>query len=123
MPFTPSILIERINDYIINPKRILSPFMTLGFDSTELARKDLVAAIHPSDYTVRPQFVDKRYNPSYHDLITQFQKLTGIGGLLNTSLNLHGEPIVGNAYDAIHTFLNSELDVIVINKTAIIRKK
>lgn len=122
MPFTPSILVERIDDYIINPKKILSPFMTVGFDSTELARKELAAAIHPSDYTVRPQFVDKRHNPSYHDLITQFQKLTGIGGLLNTSLNLHGEPIVGNARDAIHTLMNSELDVMVINKTAIIRK-
>ena len=122
MPFTPSILIERIHDYLINPKEIVSPFMTMAFESTDLARKDLIAAIHPADYTVRPQFVDKKYCPEYHDLISKFEKLTGIGGLLNTSLNLHGEPIVGNTFDAIHTLIESELDMLVIENTAIMRK-
>ena len=56
-------------------------------------------------------------------LIKKFEGLTGIGGLLNTSMNLHGEPIVTNSSDAIHTLINSELDILVINKTAIIRKK
>ena len=97
--------------------------MTIAFDSTELARKDLVAAMHPADYTIRPQFVDKQSNPGYYDLIKKFEGLTGIGGLLNTSMNLHGEPIVTNSSDAIHTLINSELDILVINKTAIIRKK
>ena len=123
MPFTPSILLERVSDYIKNPKNLPSPFMTIAFDSTELARKDLVAAMHPADYTIRPQFVDKQSNPGYYDLIKKFEGLTGIGGLLNTSMNLHGEPIVTNSSDAIHTLINSELDVLVINKTAIIRKK
>ena len=123
MPFTPSILLERVSDYIKNPKNLPSPFMTIAFDSTELARKDLVAAIHPADYTIRPQFVDKQSNPGYYDLIKKFEGLTGIGGLLNTSMNLHGEPIVTNSSDAIHTLINSELDILVINKTAIIRKK
>ena len=123
MPFTPSILSERASDYIKNPKNLPSPFMTIAFDSTELARKDLVAAMHPADYTIRPQFVDKQSNPGYYDLIKKFEGLTGIGGLLNTSMNLHGEPIVTNSSDAIHTLINSELDVLVINKTAIIRKK
>tara|TARA_B100000029_G_scaffold17500_3_gene17930 strand:+ start:822 stop:2612 length:1791 start_codon:yes stop_codon:yes gene_type:complete len=123
MPFTPSILTERIPDYIKNPKELKSPFMTIGFDSTVLAQKDLIAAIHPSDQTVRPQFVNKEDNPEYYDLIKEFESLTGIGGLLNTSLNLHGEPIVSNSSDAIHTLINSDLDILVINKTAIIRKK
>lgn len=123
MPFTPSILMERSYDYVVNPKKIASQFMTIGFDSTELARKDLIAAIHPADYTIRPQFLDKKHNPSYHELITEFQKLTDIGGLLNTSMNLHGEPIVNSIYDVLHTLKNSELDMVVINKTAIIRKK
>ena len=123
MPFTPSILSERASDYIKNPKNLPSPFMTIAFDSTELARKDLVAAMHPADYTIRPQFVDKQSNPGYYDLIKKFEGLTGIGGLLNTSMNLHGEPIVTNPSDAIHTLINSELDILVINKTAIIRKK
>ena len=123
MPFTPSILIEQSEKYVINPKNILSPYMTIGFDSTEQAKVDLVAAIHPADQTLRPQFVEKSTNPEYHDLISKFEKLTGIGGLLNTSLNLHGEPIVGNVDDAIHTLLNSDLDALVINDYLISRKR
>jgi carbamoyltransferase len=123
MPFTPSILIERINDYIINSKEIESPFMTIAFDSTNLAQKDLIGGLHPADFTVRPQFVDKKSNPSYHNLISEFEKLTGIGGLLNTSLNLHGEPIVGSVKDAIHTLTNSSLDGLVIGTKMILRRR
>ena len=123
MPFTPSILIEHSEKYVINPKKILSPYMTIAFDSTEKAKEDLIAAIHPADQTLRPQFVEKFSNPEYHDLISNFEKLTGIGGLLNTSLNLHGEPIVGNVDDAIHTLLNSDLDALVINDYLISRKR
>jgi len=121
MPFAPSILIERAKDYVINPKNIASPFMTISFDSTKLAQKDLVAAIHPSDLTVRPQFVDKKSNPEFYELISEFEKITGIGALLNTSFNLHGEPIVNSFEDAIHTLINSDLDALVIGKTMIKR--
>jgi len=123
MPFTPSILIERAKDYVVNPKNLLSPYMTMAFESTKLAQKDLIASIHPYDYTVRPQFVEKIYNPEYHELISEFEKITGIGGLMNTSLNLHGEPIVGDTKDAIHTLINSELDSLVIGNKIIIRRK
>ena len=122
MPFTPSILYERSDDYVINPKKLLSPYMTMAFDSTPLARKHLAGAIHPADYTIRPQFLENSHNPDYYDLISEFEKLTDIGGLLNTSLNLHGEPIVRNTKDAIHTLLSSELDVMIINNNALIRK-
>lgn len=122
MPFTPSILIERASDYVVNPKNIPSPFMTIAFESTPLARRDLAAAIHPSDFTVRPQFVEEKYNHDYHNLIKQFEKITGIGGLLNTSLNLHGEPVVGSTEDAIHTLVNSDLDAMLIEDVFILRK-
>jgi len=115
--------LERVNDYVLNPKNISSPYMTIAFNATDLAKKELIAAIHPSDYTIRPQFVDKKYNTDYHDLISKFEKDTGIGGLLNTSLNLHGEPVVGNAFDALHTLLNSELDALVINNDFLYRRK
>lgn len=123
MPFSPSILIEKVQDYVINPKNICSPYMTMAFDATELAKKDLVAAVHPSDFTLRPQFVEKKHNPQYHNLISEFENITGIGGLLNTSLNLHGEPIVGNVEDAIHTLVNSELDGMVIDNCLLMRKR
>lgn len=121
MPFTPSILEDRIEDYVVNPKNIHSPFMTIAYESTELARRELVAAIHPADYTLRPQFVSKKTNERYYGLIKEFEKLTGIGGLLNTSFNLHGEPIVGTIDDALHTFVESDLDVLIIEDTGVFR--
>jgi len=123
MPFTPTILAERGSDYLVNPKGLRSPFMTMAFESTELARKDLCAALHPGDFTVRPQILEHRMNPAYYDLIKEFEGKTGVGGILNTSLNLHGEPIVLSPEDAIHTFLGSELDILLFDSVmAIIRE-
>lgn len=47
MPFTPSILEERAEDYLVNPKNLAAPYMTIAFDSTKLGRRDLAAAVHP----------------------------------------------------------------------------
>ena len=64
---------------------------------------------------MRPQFVKKEYNPKYHKLISNFKKLTNIGGVLNTSFNLHGMPIVNDTEDAVYTLLNSGLDYITVD--------
>ena len=98
--FLEMILDYEPGDYVLNPKNISSPYMTIAFNATDLAKKELIAAIHPSDYTIRPQFVDKKYNTDYHDLISKFEKDTGIGGLLNTSLNIKGMPMVNDRWDA-----------------------
>ena len=103
MPFAPSILEERQDDYIINPKKIDARYMAIGFDSTPLAMKHLSAGLHPFDKTMRPQVVTAKDNPGYHSLIKEFEKITGVGALLNTSFNIHGEPIVGSPSDAIDT--------------------
>lgn len=104
MPFAPSILEERQDDYIVNPKNIDARYMAIGFDSTSLAKEHLSAGLHPFDKTMRPQVVTSRDNLSYHSLIKEFEKITGVGALLNTSFNIHGEPIVGSPHDAIDTF-------------------
>lgn len=122
MPFTPSILDYRTSDYLINPKKIESRFMTIGFETTAKAKEDLPAALHPADHTARPQFVTKDANPAYYELIQEFEKLTGVGALLNTSFNLHGEPIVRNAQDAWHTFIDSGLDGLLLNDTLILKR-
>ena len=114
MPFAPSILSERQDDYIINPKKIEARFMQIGFDSTKLAEEHIPAALHPFDRTSRPQIVTKKDNPSYHSLIKAFEKLTGVGALMNTSFNIHGEPIVGDPSDAIDTFLRCGLHHLLI---------
>ncbi|MDR2658935.1 MAG: hypothetical protein LBC27_02955 [Spirochaetaceae bacterium] len=114
MPFTPSILAEDVNEYIVNPRNMLAPYMCISFDSTEKAREEIPAAIHPKDYTVRPQAVLKEWNPGYYKIISEFKKLTGCGAILNTSFNLHGEPNVGSPEDAIHTLDNSKLEYVIL---------
>ena len=104
MPFAPSILEEREKDYMVNPKGIDGRFMAVGFDSTELAKEHIPAGLHPFDRSARPQIVCKKDNPDYHALIKAFEDLTGVGALMNTSFNIHGEPIVGSPEDAFDTF-------------------
>ncbi|MCL5004235.1 MAG: hypothetical protein M1352_03105 [Patescibacteria group bacterium] len=109
MPFAPSILAEDEDRYIINPKHISAPYMILSFETTALGRKYLKAAIHPHDFTARPQIVTAEMNPKYHSLISEFKKLTDIGAVLNTSFNLHGYPIVLGPQEALRVFENSGL--------------
>ena len=68
--------------------------MMLAMATKPAARDALAAALHPHDATARPQILEEAWNPEYHALIREFQRRTGIGAVLNTSFNLHGEPIV-----------------------------
>jgi len=111
MPFGPSILESRMRDYVVNP--INAPYMILAFDTTE-KRSEISAAIHPYDLTCRPQTVIAEYNPGYEKVLKSFEVKTGIGAVLNTSFNLHGNPIVWNPEIAIGTFQNSELDALAL---------
>jgi len=110
MPFAPSILEERADDYIVNPKGFYAPYMIMAFPTKTKAHSDLIAALHPYDLTCRPQIVRKEWNPKYYRLLKKFEELTGVGGILNTSFNLHGEPIVCSPKDALETFIKSGLD-------------
>jgi carbamoyltransferase len=98
MPFTPSLLDEYAEKYLVNPKNLKS-YMTMAFDNTEKAKIDLAVAIHPYDETVRPQVVTKAFAPDFYDLMKTFANLAGVGGLLNTSFNTHGKPIVHRSID------------------------
>lgn len=122
MPFASSILEEEQGRYLINPKNMKAPYMAITFNTTDLAQKHLEAAIHPYDYTCRPQVVYKTWNPGYHALISEFKNLTGIGGVLNTSFNLHGEPNVESPADALHTLEDSGLQYLAIGNFLISKK-
>lgn len=113
MPFAPSILAERSDDYLVNPKGAPAPYMILSFDTTARNR-ELIAAIHPFDFTARPQVVAREWNPSYHALLREFEARTGIGGVLNTSFNLHGYPIVSRPEDALDVLNRSGLKYLAI---------
>ncbi|MBI4039373.1 hypothetical protein HY388_00915 [Candidatus Daviesbacteria bacterium] len=114
MPFTPSVLDRCARNYIKNPKKISAPYMIMTFDTTKLGKKDLKAAIHPYDFTCRPQVLEKSWNVKYYSLIEAFEKLTGIGAVLNTSFNLHGLPIVLGPREAMYVFENSGLEFLAM---------
>ena len=114
MPFAPSILWERRHDYLVNPRDADAPYMALAFPSTPLAQDHLKAALHQYDLTCRPQLVRAQINPGYYRLLKAWERLTGCGGLLNTSFNLHGEPIVCTPQDALETLLRSAIDDLLI---------
>ncbi len=122
MPFAPSVLAERSEAYFHKPKPISAPYMIITLDSREEKRNAMAAAIHPYDGTGRPQEVHERWNPSYHRLIRGFEAITGEAVLLNTSFNLHGEPVVSSPQDALRVFDVSGLQHLAIGDFLLSKK-
>ena len=122
MPFAPSVLRERESDYIVNPKGLASPYMMLAFATNPKRRDEITAAVHPHDGTARAHLVDEAWNPGYHRVIREFERRTGIGAVLNTSFNLHGEPLVGSPADALDTFERSGLPHLALGRFLISKK-
>jgi carbamoyltransferase len=109
MPFATSMTDKQAERCLVNPKHARSPYMILTFDTTDCIR-DLRAGAHPYDLTVRPQVVERDWNPKYYHLIEEFERISGKrGGVLNTSFNLHGHPLVSSPADALDVFQRSGL--------------
>jgi len=121
MPFTPSILDIDAERYLVNPKGFLFPYMTIASETTDEGKESLKSALHPADKTARPQIVTEYMNYGYYKLIEAFKKETGVGALLNTSLNLHGSPIARSARDACQVMFNSQLDGMILGSNLILR--
>lgn len=121
MPFAPVILKEREGDYIKNPKYVPAQYMILSFDTTE-NRNHIIGAVHQADLTARPQMVERNWNGEYYDILKTFEKQTGYGGMMNTSFNLHGYPIVNDASDALWVFENSGLKYLQLGDFIIEKK-
>jgi len=107
MPFAATIIEERAQDYLVNPRS--SPYMIMAFNTT-MRRDEIVAGIHPFDKTCRPQTLNKEWNPEYRAVLDAFNEKTGVGALLNTSFNIHGYPIVCTPKQALWAFENAQLD-------------
>lgn len=114
MPFAPSVLAERASDYYEKPKPVASPYMMFAFRSKKAKGAAFPAAQHPYDFTTRPHEVTDAHNPTYYRLLKEYEARTGEGILLNTSFNLHGEPIVYRARDAVDVFLRSGLEYMAL---------
>jgi carbamoyltransferase len=109
-PFAPSILAESSGEFFegANP----SPFMTFAYPLRPEKRDALPAATHV-DGTCRLQTVDRLANPRFWKLIHEFEKLTGIPAVVNTSFN-DNEPIVCSPSEAIDCFRRTRMDVLVM---------
>ncbi len=114
MPFAPSVLAERADEYYVKPKPVKSPHMMFAFASRPEKREAFAAAQHPYDFTTRPQEVTREHNPDYYRLLKEYEARTGEGIVLNTSFNLHGEPMVYRARDAVDVFLRSGLEYMAL---------
>lgn len=115
MPFAPATLYEaREKCYKhIEGGGYAAEFMTITFDCTEKMIKECPAAVHV-DGTARPQLVRKETNPSFYKIIKAYEKITGVPSIINTSFNMHEEPIVCTPYDAIRAFKLGHLHYLAI---------
>ena len=121
-PFAPAILKEYAQEYFDIPDGVEVPFMEQVYFVKEEKRKEMPAVVH-YDGTGRLQTVRKEHNKLFHDLITEFHKITHLPVLLNTSFNLNGEPIVCSPKDAIRTFYSCGLDYLIMGNYVIDKEK
>ncbi len=117
-PFAPSLLWEKAEKYLEDLGGKPNEFMTMSYTASESFRELAPAVIHV-DGTTRPQAVRKEINPTYHEVIKAFERKTGLGAILNTSFNMHGEPIVCSPEDALGTFRKANLDLLVLEGHAV----
>jgi carbamoyltransferase len=115
MPFAPVTLWEARERCYVNlaGAEHAAEFMTLTFDCTPFMRANCPAAVHV-DGTARPQLIRRELNPGYYDILKEYEKLSGIPSLINTSFNMHEEPIVCSPNDAIRAFLLGNIDGLAI---------
>ena len=115
MPFAPIILDRFAKEYIQNLKgaEFTSKFMNISFPVTEKMVKTCPAAVHV-DKTARPQIISKTDNPSCYKILDEYYKKTRIPVLINTSFNIHEEPIVMTPEQAIESFLATGLNYLAI---------
>ena len=121
MPFAPSVMAEYANDYFYLKRGADYSSMAIGANTTNKGKRDLIASLHPADNSARPHIVSKDINPRYHDLLSCFRDITGVAGLLNTSFNKHGFPIIRTGMDALHVLNDTDIDGILVGSTLILK--
>ena len=137
-PFAPSVLREDVSEWFDLDAD--SPYMLLvadvaksrqlaatnnenslfGIEKLNILRSSIPSVTHV-DYSARVQTVHEQTNPRYYHLIKRFKEITGCPVLINTSFNVRGEPIVCTATDAYRCFMGTELDILVIGNTFLLK--
>ncbi|UHQ99242.1 carbamoyltransferase (plasmid) [Natrinema zhouii] len=120
-PFAPSLLEEAASEYFENATS--APYMIRTFDVRPEKQDEIEAVLHPADATTRPQTVHADQNSRYYRLIDEFEEITGVPVLLNTSFNDHAEPIVATPAEALKAFHGMGLDVLVLEDLVVTKPK
>ena len=110
-PFAPSILEEYVSEYF--DIDIPSPYMLMV---APVKKPDLIPAVTHVDGTGRVQTVSKNSNPLYHKLISEFHKLTGVPVIINTSMNVRGEPIVNTPEQGYQMLIKTDMDYLFLKR-------
>lgn len=124
MPFAPVLRKEDVDDYLIgydSKTAHAAQFMTLTYNVTPRCKAEAPAVVHV-DGTARPQVLDRAVNPDYYDIISEYDKLTGMKVLVNTSFNMHEEPIVCSPADAVRAYQDSNLDTLALGPFIVDKK-
>jgi len=118
-PFCPTMLEEDAQDILEDYDGIPNNFMTMAYMVRE-DKKAVVRGVINVDGSCRPQIIGKDES-LYRDLIKEVKKLTGHGIVLNTSFNIHGEPLVCSPEDAVSTFLQTKSKYMAINNYLVMK--
>ena len=116
MPFAPATLAEHAaacyRDWGPGVD-LTSRYMTITFDCTDAMKAASPAVVH-LDGTARPQVVYEEADPGYHRILSLVHERTGVPSIVNTSFNMHGEPIVCSPDDAVRCFREGHLDALAM---------
>lgn len=118
MPFAPATLAEYARDCYSDygdGVAHTARFMTITLRCTDAMRRQSPAVVH-LDGTARPQVVHEEYTPGFHRILRRVHEQTGVPSVVNTSFNMHGEPIVCTPDDAVRSFLDGRLDALALGR-------
>ena len=114
MPFAPILLKDYAKTYFnIDNSLDDYKFMTITCSCISKMINNCPAAVH-IDNTARPQIIDKKINLRLFNILTEYKKVSNVPVMINTSFNMHEEPIVCTPNDAIRGFIDGNLDFLVL---------
>lgn len=116
MPFAPAVMEEHANTiFKVDKSAYTAQFMTMLYDTRPEWSDKIPTVVHPKDKTARIQIVTPKSNPTFYKILDEYNKITGVPVLLNTSFNVHEEPIVCHPNEAFTHLENDVVDLLIIN--------
>ena len=115
MPFAPNVLDYRAAEYFTGYRsdHVAADFMTVTYTVRPDKAKEIEAVVHV-DNTARPQIVRETTSPSYYRILKAYERHSGIGCVVNTSFNVHEEPIVNSPEDALRALEQGAVDILAM---------